>query len=409
MALLNDILEWTQSRPSWQRDACRRLLQKEGGLESVDYSELYVLLKKENGIEVDNAVVAVPLASEHLPAERASGETVSLVALRELNNVNQIPNNHTLTFSETGMTVIYGGNGTGKSGYARVMKRACRARDQSEPIHPDAHDPAAATKEPTAKFDVKVSGASEEVKWSRDATSPDRLSKISVFDSKCARSYVTAEQDIAYLPYGLDIVENLADQVLPNLSEKLEAEILGINVNKLPFDHLLGETEVGQVIHNLSAKSDADAITSLGTLTEDDTKRITELEIALKEADPLAKAEEFRLSAMRLKAYGKKLSKSLSWVSDQTVEELQKLDEEKNAAEAAEKEAADALRAGEELLREQEIKLGNVSLKQRGASLLKQHIRAKSSQRLPRAKSVLCVKKTCRKPRSSASKDLMSI
>jgi energy-coupling factor transporter ATP-binding protein EcfA2 len=227
---------------------------------------------------------------------------VILTALRDLQNVNQIPSNRTLTFSETGITVIYGGNGSGKSGYARVMKRACRARDQSEPIHPNANDPAAAKKVPTAKFDIKVMGTSQEVEWAREATSPDCLSSISVFDSKCARSYITAEQDVAYLPYGLDIIESLANQVLPKLSEMLKSEIGGIDVSKLPFEHLLGMAEVGRVIENLSVTSDANAITSLGTLTKDETTRIAEIEKALKVGNPLAKAEELRLSAMRLKA-----------------------------------------------------------------------------------------------------------
>ncbi len=350
MALLNDILKWTESLPTWQRDASRRLLQIEGGLKAGDYSELYALLKKENGIEVNDAVSSAPLASEHLPAKVATGETVTLVALRDLENVNQIPNDRLLTFSETGITVIYGGNGSGKSGYARVMKRACRARDQSEPIHPNANDHAAASKVPTAIFDVKVAGVSEEIIWSRDAKSPDRLSTISVFDSKCARSYITTEKDVAYLPYGLDIVENLANLVLPKLSELLDAEINSIDVDKLPFEHLLGETEVGKAIGGLSAKSDADAISCLGTLTEDDSKRITELEVALKEADPLAKAKELRLSAMRLKSYANKLAKPLVWVSAEAVEKLKKLTDQKETAEAAETKAADALRAGEELL-----------------------------------------------------------
>jgi energy-coupling factor transporter ATP-binding protein EcfA2 len=350
MALLNDILTWTQSLPAWQRDACRRLLQKEEGLEEADHSELYALLKKESEIETENVVDAVPLASEHLPAAIAPGETVVLVSLRELENVNQIPKDHTLGFSETGITVIYGGNGSGKSGYARVMKRACRARDQSEPIHPNAHDPAASSKIPTAKFHIKVAGGSEEIVWSRDSTPPNRLSTISVFDSRCARSYVTAEQDVAYLPYGLDIVENLANLVLPKLSEMLEAEIAGINVDTLPFHHLSGETKVGEAIENLSARSDAEAITSLGTLTEDDTKRIANLEKALKEANPLAKAEELRRSALRLKTYAGKLAKPLLWVSKEAVEKLQGIADEKRVAEDAEAKAADALRSGEELL-----------------------------------------------------------
>ena len=350
MALLNDILKWTESLPLWQRDACRRLFQKEDGLDDIDSSELYALLKKENGIGADDVPEALPLSNEHLPTGLASGDAVILLTLRNLENVNQIPSNHVLSFSETGMTVIYGGNGTGKSGYARVMKRACRARDQSESIHPNANDPKAAKKEPTAKFDVKVGGTIHELKWSRDAVASDLLSSVSVFDSKCARSYITAEQDVAYLPYGLDIVENLANQVLPKLSETLESEIKGIDVSKLPFEHLLGDTEAGRIIASLSVKSDASTITSLGTLTEDDTKKITSLEAALKEGNPLSKAEEFRLSSVRLKAYAEKLAKPLVWISAEAVEKLRKIHGEKAAAVEAEKKAADTLRAGEELL-----------------------------------------------------------
>lgn len=350
MALLNDILEWTKSLPSWQRDACRRLFQKENGLDATDYSELLTILKNENGISVNEALTSVPLAKEHLPSEPTPDDMVTLVALRELTNVNQIPNDHVLTFSETGITVIYGGNSSGKSGYARVMKKACRARDQSEPIHPNAYDPYATTKIPTAKFDVKVAGASEEISWSRDTIAPDQLSTIAVFDSKCARSYITAEQEVAYLPYGLDIVENLANQVIPKLSEMLNTEIDSIDIDTAPFEHLLGETKVGKAIEGLSAKTDTSTISSLGTITEEDNNRIADLELALKEADPLAKANEYRLSVLRLKTFAEKLTKPLDWISTESVERMHKLANEKQTAEMAETKAADALRAGEILL-----------------------------------------------------------
>lgn len=350
MGLLIDILNWSETLPNWQRDAVRRLLQNQNGLSDADHWELYALLKKENGIEVDCDLAVCPLESKHLPVETIAGENVVLLALQELENVNRLPSSHALTFAQTGMTVIYGGNGSGKSGYARVMKHACRARDQTEPIHPNAHDPSATAKLPKAKFILNIAGVSEEVIWVRDSKSPDRLSKISVFDSRCARSYVTAEKDVAYLPYGLDIVENLADQVLPKLTETLDAEINAINVDKLPLEHLLGDTEVGKVINSLSAISDVAAITALGTVSEADTNRANDLERALNEADPLSKAEEFRLSASRLKTYGRKLAAPLVWVSPEAVAKLQKLADEKIAAEVAETKAADALRAGEELL-----------------------------------------------------------
>ena len=145
------------------------------------------------------------------------------------------------------MTVIYGGNGSGKSGYGRVMKRACRSRDQAEKVHPDATDPAAQNRIPEATFDIDVGGATKSVKWESGKLSPDELSTIAGFDCHCARAYLTAEQDIAYLPYGLDVVENLANKVLPELARGLELEIAGVSVDRQPLAHLLGETAVGSV------------------------------------------------------------------------------------------------------------------------------------------------------------------
>ena len=350
MNVLAEILEWSQNCPMWQRDALRRLLQNESGLSGTDYSELYALLKKENGIEADNDLTATPLAGEHIPADPAPEETITLVALRELGNVNQIPSDQILPFSKTGMTVIYGGNGSGKSGYARVMKRACRTRGQLEPIHPNANDPAAVKNIPTAKFDVIVSGTLGEIAWSHDEASPDTLSTISVFDSQCARSYLTESEEVAYLPYGLDIIENLANQVIPDLLKKITAELDGINIEKLPFEHLQGETSVGKMIADLSAESNKDAIKILGTLTEEEINHATKLGEVLNEADPLSKARELRLSAARLKEYADKLAESLTWVSSETVEKIKGIVEEREAAETAETKAADALRAGETLL-----------------------------------------------------------
>ena len=350
MTLLNDILEWTETLPDWQRDAIRRLLLNESGLSDLDYSELYILLKKENGIETKASITACPLAAEHIPAQLATGETVVLLALRKLENVNRIASDQTLKFSENGITVIFGGNASGKSGYARVMKKACRARDQSEPIHPNANDPKATDRVPSAIFDISVAGSPEEISWSQDSIAPDRLSAISVFDARCARSYVTAEKDVAYLPYRLDILENLADQVLPKLRKMLETEIAGIEVDKLPIEHLLGNTEVGKLIEELSHNSDPEAITALGTLSNVENKRLGDLKRALNEADPLAKANEFRQSAIRLKTYGEKVDKPLVCVSPESVHQLQEHVEARAVAQSAEAEAARALRAGEELL-----------------------------------------------------------
>src|SRR5262249_26500857 len=152
-SLLEQILEWSETIPEWQRDALRRLFVRSSTeLTPDDYEELYALLKKGNRLEVKGAVVAKPWAREHLPNTAANSQHATLKSMRDLKYVNKIAGGQVLEFSPQGMTIIYGGNGSGKSGYSRVLKRACRARDQSEPIHPDATDPAQIGKVPEACF-----------------------------------------------------------------------------------------------------------------------------------------------------------------------------------------------------------------------------------------------------------------
>jgi len=350
MVLLNEILRWTEILPDWQRDAARRLFQKEDGLSEEDYKELFALLKSSYGLPCKDGLSSIPLASQHLPAGSLAGDTVILKAMRELSNVNRIASNQILSFGDVGMTIIYGGNGSGKSGYARVLKRACRARDQQEKVRPNAQDASAANLTPSAKFDIEVASVAEEILWNQDTDPPEKLSTIAVFDSKCARSYLTSEQDVAYLPYGLDIVENLANKVLPELSRRLDEEISGINVDASPFSHLIGETNVGTIISTLSYQTDRGVLESLGTLSEDEMNRFKELEKALTEVDPIAKADDLRLSAQRLKELGQKVASPLAWLSDRALQRLQQLNQAVVDAEQAEAKAAEALRSGEELL-----------------------------------------------------------
>ena len=108
------------------------------------------------------------------------------------------------------MTVIYGDNGSGKSGYSRVLKRACRARDQSELILPNANLPVDKAAIPQACFEVSVDGANQDVQWLHGLASPALLSAFSIFDTRCARAYLDNEDDFSYVPYGLDVFEGLA-------------------------------------------------------------------------------------------------------------------------------------------------------------------------------------------------------
>ena len=158
MAILQEILAWTQGLPAWQSDAVSRLLAKQA-LTPQDHEDLYALLKLAHGILDPKNRQPQPLTADQIPAQIEATTHIELRAIRNLHNVNAIAENQQLAVGPVGMTVIYGDNGSGKSGYSRVLKRACRARDQSEPIHPNANLPGAKAGNAQACFDISIDGA----------------------------------------------------------------------------------------------------------------------------------------------------------------------------------------------------------------------------------------------------------
>jgi len=71
-------------------------------------------------------------------------ETSGKTRLRRIHSpsgINRLPLSSELTFSD-GMTIIYGGNGVGKSGFARILSNACFSRQQ-HPIYADIFDDSA--------------------------------------------------------------------------------------------------------------------------------------------------------------------------------------------------------------------------------------------------------------------------
>ena len=127
---VEDELNWSEDnrRPVWQRDALRRLVMG-GELSDEDLSSLAEICKSGHGLAEPQEVV--PLAREHVPDEGGEATSVSLHSIFHHRGVNALAENQTLRFSPC-LTVVYGDNAAGKTGYIRILKTACRARGQEE-------------------------------------------------------------------------------------------------------------------------------------------------------------------------------------------------------------------------------------------------------------------------------------
>lgn len=105
--------------------------------------------------------------------------------------------------------MIYGANGVGKSGFARIMSNACFSRQQ-HPIYPDVFDDNAPSL-PTAMIDL-IADDGTITSLSFDTTSEHSELKraFAVFDSAVAHLHLTDTGPFGFTPTGMLLRRDLA-------------------------------------------------------------------------------------------------------------------------------------------------------------------------------------------------------
>lgn len=350
MALLDEILAWTQKElKPWQSDAVRRLFQKVT-LEDKDFEELLSLLKSSHGLEVDGAPQPIPLAREHLPSANAGAAPVVLQSLHSLRDVNKLQTGQRLDFSP-GLTVVFGENGAGKSGYSRVIKSACRARVKDEAVLPDARRPANEVGVPQAKFGISVDGKPEEVAWRFGEPAPDVLSAVAILDTRCARAYTDQEGELIFAPWGLDVVESLARTVFPRLQQAIEHELGAASATAAAFADLTAQdTSVAKFLRSLTAATTEKEVGEAAAFGEGEAERLHRLETALAERSPTERAQELRELSVRIGTIAETLERLAAPLHDEGLAALRQLDMDLVNAIAAETLAAERLRGNDGLI-----------------------------------------------------------
>ena len=288
---LRDILEWSGSRPEWLRDALRRLVV-DGGLSEHDIDELETICLGENG-------EASPVSHEHITPQRLAGKPVAITGLRDAKGVNALASGQGLTFAASGMTIVYGDNGSGKSGFVRVLKSACRSRDEKTAILRDVN---AADEVPqSAHIDFEVAGSAEKYDWSPEHGDHADLPAVSIFDARSANTHVQKTNNVAYVPFAMGLLDQLGG-VCDELRRRVNAKIDGFAAQTpvaIKTPTLNKDTAAGAFLHGLSAKSTPAQLDLLVTLSDEEISRLSSLDADLAQ-DPAKAAEKLRVRGARL-------------------------------------------------------------------------------------------------------------
>lgn len=269
-AAFADLVKWSADRPAWQQDALRRLVVN-GTLEDADFEALAALC-------LDPKAAHEPFSAAHVAAEATTAEPITLGAIEKPKGINALAPDQRIAFARDGLTVIYGDNGSGKSGYVRILKHACRTRDGNLSILRDVEDTSATPQSADITFGR---GATDELfAWTPNAPGHADLPSVSIFDSRSANIHVEKTNAVAYIPRPMQVLEALAnacDAVKDKLNRKL-ATLKAQTPRAISMPTLRDDTAAGKFIRQLSEKSSTAQLDILATLTDEQTKRLTTLE-----------------------------------------------------------------------------------------------------------------------------------
>ena len=325
MSALDSIIKWAEEDLlDWQSDALRRLLLQEE-LTPEDREEILKMIKEKHDIKDPEhpATKPQPLKKGDVSGAPQTAVKIILKALKDLKNVNAIPDGSSLPFAHKGLTVIYGENGSGKSGYARVLKKACNARDTKEKLLPNIYKKKS---QGPAQAIIKYSiddGADEEIKWEDGKkTETNVLSNICVFDSKCARVIVDENNEATYLPYGADVFEEMVS-LYKDLHQTLDAQ--KPKPEKLQYADIPDSTKAGKFISDLSHGTRDEDIEKASKWTDDQEEYLAKLkkQITKIEIDPPEKqAQRLRNLKSRITSVSDTIQKIHDTISEERAQNI---------------------------------------------------------------------------------------
>lgn len=320
MTIYQEILQWSASRPDFIKDALRRIIVSQN-LSQNDIDEITSLLKKEEGA-TDINLVSIPLNASHLPTNITSGLNYpKLISINNPENICALYDQANLEFANSGLIVVYGNNGSGKSSYSRILKKLCWSRDKSIDLKRNVFN--TNTGQQKVNFIIEDNGTNQTFNWVEGNPTHPALNSILVFDSNCGDIYVNNENPTEYKPVGIDVLEKLIS-TLNKVSQNIHIEISQYNTQKPLMVDKLKSTSSGVWYESIESKTKVQ-VDGYIQFSDSEKERKTELEKLLKTQNPEEKIKTLNEFRTRLNTYLQKFKSIENLFSDENLMEITEL------------------------------------------------------------------------------------
>ena len=298
MSIYEEILNWAKGKQAFVQDALRRIITS-SALTQNDIDELVQLVKKECG-DASITINAVPLDNTHIPTTAAlNGYYPRLISLSNPINICALHEEGNLQFSNTGLTVVYGSNGSGKSSYSRILRKLCWSRNPSVTLKKNVFNPSGSPQQ--VDFVVEINGINSSFTWNENSPSNPVLNSIYVFDNDCGATYINNENPMEYKPIGIDVFEKLII-ALQNISQALDLSIAPYTTQKPAIPQDLIQTKLARWYETVETEQRTDVDSQI-QYSKMDMERKQELTSLLALQNPQQSITYLTSQRMRIKSY----------------------------------------------------------------------------------------------------------
>ena len=204
----DELINWINKMPLWLRKATEIYYQK-NEITDGDIKYLADLCFKE---DINYQIHGLNLINHD------EKNNFVLKSIDSVVGVNAISSTKPLEFGNKGITVVYGLNGSGKSGYIRILKMISGAKYREE-IKNNIYD----GKTVSPKANITIANSDGNKTYLCDLKKPGQykeLRDIDIFDTKISNAYVNEAKEATYEPWIFSLLEELA-----NTAERLKNEL----------------------------------------------------------------------------------------------------------------------------------------------------------------------------------------
>ncbi len=303
---MEKLSKWFSERPRWLQMAATKLL-KQSELTEKDVSELATLCQQEVGGKLAKKTCSFP---PFVFSQGVAG-TLRLCSISGVEGVNALAPKKPLEFGKSNIAVVYGNNGSGKSGYVRLLKHVCGARETGN-LQGNVYKPGSTIQKACISFERD--GISKSHIWLGKGICDD-LHSVDIFDTSFGKVFVNKEDEMSFEPPVLSFFSSLI-LACEKVALALDAEANRHQSKKpnIPADKKV--TPEGIWYEAISAKTSTQDIDKHCTFSSADETEMQTLLQRLAEQVPAEKAKQLRKQKQHIDTLIQDAQKYLEQLSD---------------------------------------------------------------------------------------------